>query len=65
MQTQSASSDQRHLSERRIREMDLSPGMEDRRIQAERRGLEVMELDFDESIALDRGAEQQKSVLWF
>lgn len=40
------------LRDRRITEGYPPPGLTERRIQAERRGIEVVEFDFDEYIAV-------------
>jgi hypothetical protein len=61
MQSQSASSDRRCSSDRRIADKDFPPDKE-RRIHAERRGFEVVEFHFDEEITLER-ADQWKTVL--
>jgi len=48
----SASKSRRNCSDRRKPDDFPSPWIVERRIQAERRGIEVVEFDFDERIAL-------------
>ena len=52
MQFQSISRDRRRFPERRFVEEGPPPGVSERRVRAERRGFEVIELNFDERIAL-------------
>jgi hypothetical protein len=52
MQFQPVSRDRRCFPERRFVEKGPPPGVSERRVRAERRGFEVIELDFDERIAL-------------
>lgn len=46
--------DRRRFQDRRVMDEGPPPGLSERRIHPERRGLEVEELDFDERIALGR-----------
>lgn len=54
MQHLSVFQERRRFPDRRIMDEGPPPGMAERRIQPERRGLAVEELDFDETIALGR-----------
>ncbi|MDR2452171.1 MAG: hypothetical protein LBE85_10525 [Candidatus Accumulibacter sp.] len=49
---------QRCFPERRALEGEPPPGQPERRIQAERRGFEVVELRFDEMIVLGASPEE-------
>jgi hypothetical protein len=61
MESQSALYDRRRSSDRRVLDDPTSLELDDRRIRAERRGFEVVELDFDESVAL-APADQRKGI---
>jgi hypothetical protein len=49
---QTLPNDHRRFPERRSLDEGLPPGMSERRIHAERRGFQVVELNFDEQIVL-------------
>lgn len=51
---QSVTQDRRRFPDRRVLDEGPPPGVPERRVQAERRGFAVEELDFDEKIALGR-----------
>ncbi|GHU31725.1 hypothetical protein AGMMS50256_20670 [Betaproteobacteria bacterium] len=61
MGSQSALYDRRRSSDRRVSDDSTSLELDDRRIRAERRGFEVVELDFDENVAL-APTDQRKGI---
>jgi hypothetical protein len=54
MRILSIKQDHRRFPERRVLDEGPPPGRQERRIHAERRGFEVVELNFDERIVLGR-----------